>query len=298
MNGPTPKAGWPTIYELMMKNKKFTWNQRADGSGAWTLKPCQPDLYQRDQVIAAQSVVVCAGERDCHMLNQWLRELGKNPAIVATCNHTGENSVKAESFRPLHGKQQVWVIGDNDKTGESYRDKVCGLLQGNVPTILPLWVPEDYNDVTEWAEAGGTAEDFKGLLDAATPFKGQESPGEHLPRENTSRRVELVRADTITPQRTDWVWEGRMPHRDIIVLCGDADVGKTMIALDRGARWTRGLCEGIFKDVPVDVLIASAEDSPAHTLIPRLKAAGADLTRFHIIKLKAGKDDAGGLSFA
>jgi hypothetical protein len=46
----------------------------------------------------------------------------------------------------------------------------------------------------------------------------------------------------------------------------------------------------------VDVLIASAEDSPAHTLIPRLKAAGADLTRFHIIKLKAGEDDAGGLS--
>jgi hypothetical protein len=46
----------------------------------------------------------------------------------------------------------------------------------------------------------------------------------------------------------------------------------------------------------VDVLIASAEDSPSHTLIPRLKAAGADLSRVHIIKLKTGTEDAGGLS--
>jgi hypothetical protein len=68
-----------------------------------------------------------------------------------------------------------------------------------------------------------------------------------------------------------------------------------MLALERAARWTRGQCEGIFKGTPVDVLIASAEDSPSHTLIPRLKAAEADLARVHIIKLKAGDDDAGGL---
>ena len=50
-----------------------------------------------------------------------------------------------------------------------------------------------------------------------------------------------------------------MPHQDITVLCGDGDVGKTTIAVGKTARWTRGQCEGIFKNVPVDVLIASAE---------------------------------------
>jgi hypothetical protein len=156
------------------ENKKFTWNQQADGSGAWTLKPCQPDLYQRDQVLAAPNIIVPAGERDCDTMNGWLKDLGKYPAIVATCNHTGENSVRAESFRLLHGKQQVWVIGDNDSTGETYREKVCAYLQGKVEALYSIWVPKEFNDVTEWAEGGGTAQDFQHFLDTAKPAQSME----------------------------------------------------------------------------------------------------------------------------
>ena len=161
-----------TAYHLRVDAEpKFKWNQLADGTGGWTLKPCQPDLYQRNQVIAAQSVVVCAGERDCDSLNHWLRELDLSPQTVATCNHTGESSVKAESFYPLHNKQHVYVVGDNDSTGETYQKKVCGFLQGIVTTIYPLRVPPPFNDITEWREAGGTALDFQQLLSAASPVK-------------------------------------------------------------------------------------------------------------------------------
>ncbi|GJL56891.1 MAG: hypothetical protein NPIRA02_40230 [Nitrospirales bacterium] len=110
------------------------------------------------------------------------------------------------------------------------------------------------------------------------------------------RHIQLIRGDTIRLEATFWSWEGRIPHCDITVLCGDPDVGKTMLAMDLAARWTRGQNEGVFQSIPVDVLIASAEDSPSHTLIPRLSAAGADLTKVHIIKMKHGEDDAGGLS--
>lgn len=151
--------------------RKFVWNSKADGSGVKRLAPCQPDLFQRDAVLLAQSGIVGAGERDCDTINQWLRELGKYPAIVATCNHTGENSVKAESFYLLHSKQRVYVVGDNDSTGKTYRDTVCGFLQGKVPTILPLRVPDKFNDITEWQEAGGTAEVFNRLLENATPWQ-------------------------------------------------------------------------------------------------------------------------------
>ena len=132
-----------TAYHLRSNDpqNKFTWNSKADGSGTKKLAPCQPDLFQRDAAMQAQSVIVGAGERDCDTMNGWLKDLGKYPTIVATCNHTGENCVKAESFHLLHDKELVYVIGDNDKTGEEYRDKVCGFLLGNVPTILPVWVP-------------------------------------------------------------------------------------------------------------------------------------------------------------
>jgi len=159
-----------TAHHLRVDDKsKFKWNQKADGTGGWTLKPCQPDLYQRDQVIAAQLVVVCAGERDCDTINQWLRDLGKYPETVANCNHTGESSVKAESFYLLHGKQRVFVVADNDKTGQGYREEVCGFLQGKVQNIFPLSVPSQFNDASEWAENGATAEAFLALLEHAKP---------------------------------------------------------------------------------------------------------------------------------
>lgn len=158
--------------------------------------------------MSAQSIIVAAGERDCDTVNGWLRDLGKYPAIVATCNHTGENSVKAESFHLLHDKELVYVIGDNDKTGEEYRDKVCGFLRGKIPTIHPLWVPEDFNDVTEWAEAGGTAQDFQLLLDkaeTAQPMEQNDSSQnaedaesqtpeseEETPKEKESQATKLV----------------------------------------------------------------------------------------------------------
>jgi hypothetical protein len=108
--------------------------------------------------------------------------------------------------------------------------------------------------------------------------------------------MELIQADSIKIEKTDWMWTKRIPASDSTVLCGDPDVGKTTIALELAAQGTVGNLDGVFKGKPFNVLIASVEDSPSHTLVPRLKAAGADLSRVHIIKMKIGDDDGGGLS--
>ena len=179
------------LQENPEKDSKFVWNSQADGQGSPTLKPAQLDLYQRQQVINGTRVIVCAGEKDVETVNAWLKDLEKYPDIVATCNHTGENSVKAESFSLLHDKKAVWVIGDNDSTGKSYVSKVCGLLHKNVENLY-VWIPHilngqskevsknshtmavvgEYNDITEWQEAGGTAEQFWQLLEQhAEPYK-------------------------------------------------------------------------------------------------------------------------------
>ena len=117
---------------------------------------------------------MCAGERDANTLNQWLKDLGQHPKIVATTPYSGESSVKAEMFTLIDGKEQLFVVGDNDPTGETYREKVCEFLYGKVQAIFPLWVPKDYKDVTEWAEAGGTAQDFQHLLDKAESSQSME----------------------------------------------------------------------------------------------------------------------------
>lgn len=290
-------AGGKIAYHLRMnqtnnQDPKFQWNTEPDGSGVWKLSPCQPDLYQRDAVIAASVVIACAGERDVETTNNWLRELGLHGDWVATCNHTGENSVRAESFQILQGKEKVFVVGDNDATGEMYRKKVLKILPGTVKHRYWLQCPFQYNDLTEWQQGGGTALDFKVLLDSAKSV----APGSPKAPFIAGRRMELVRGDTIKSERTNWVWEGRIPYKAITLLCGDPDVGKSMTAMDLAAQMSAGKCPGVFTGKPVDVLIASAEDSPVHTLVPRLRAAGADLTKVHMIKLKVGEEDAGGLN--
>lgn len=157
-------------YHLRVTNpSKFKWNQKSDGSGPWTLKPCHPDLYQRDAVLLASKVILCAGERDCDIINDWVNALGQYPDLAATCTHTGENAVNPAALELIHGKARVYVLGDNDLTGATYRDKVRHLLQGNVGVLYPLYCPAEYNDIADWQDAGGTAEQFKALLDQAQP---------------------------------------------------------------------------------------------------------------------------------
>lgn len=109
-----------------------------------------------------------------------------------------------------------------------------------------------------------------------------------------SRKLTLISADTIKTESTTWVYEGRIPENDITIICGDPDVGKSMITHDIAARLTRGQLEGVFKGQPVNVLLASAEDSPSHTIVPQFTAAGGDPTKLHIIKIEVYGYDGGG----
>lgn len=95
----------------------------------------------------------------------------------------------------------------------------------------------------------------------------------------------LVRGDEIELKPVEWLWLHWLARGKLHVLAGQAGIGKTIIVLallaiiTRGLRWPDGApgCD------PAHILIWSAEDSAADTLAPRLKVAGADMSRVHII---------------
>jgi putative DNA primase/helicase len=77
------------------------------------------------------------------------------------------------------------------------------------------------------------------------------------------------------------------------MMAGDPGVAKSTITIDLIASVTgvpRFPWEGCMQG---KVLILSAEDDPEDTIVPRLKAAGADLTKVHIIRtvFSIGEDD-------
>ncbi len=96
--------------------------------------------------------------------------------------------------------------------------------------------------------------------------------------------VRLLRADGIQTRPVHWLWKGWLARGKLHILAGAPGTGKTTIALSLAAIITRG---GLLPDgtrAPLgDVLLWSGEDDPADTLVPRLIAAGADLSRVHIV---------------
>jgi hypothetical protein len=95
-----------------------------------------------------------------------------------------------------------------------------------------------------------------------------------------SRRVSEVEARPI-----HWLWPGRIARGKVSMVVGHPGLGKSQGTLSiaaitsKGGRWP---VDGMRSETG-NVIILSAEDDAADTLRPRLEAAGADLTRVHIL---------------
>jgi putative DNA primase/helicase len=96
--------------------------------------------------------------------------------------------------------------------------------------------------------------------------------------------VILLQASTLTPEPVDWLWRHWLALGKFHVLAGPPGQGKTTIALacaatiSAGGRWPDGS-----RCAAGNVLMWSGEDDPADTLLPRLLAMGADVSRIYFI---------------
>lgn len=99
-----------------------------------------------------------------------------------------------------------------------------------------------------------------------------------VPDERPTRAVRLTRASSIKPRRVRWMWDGRVPLGEITLVAGREGAGKSTFLAWMASAITRGKLAGEFEGQPRAVLYAAAEDSWAYTVVPRLIAAGADMS--------------------
>ena len=132
-------------------------------------------------------------------------------------------------------------------------------------------------DITEKIRNGLAPEGAIQRLEGAIPYE-PEAPDSHS-------TLCLITASTVAPERVEWLWRYRIPRGKITVGDGDPGLGKSTVWLDLAARISTGreLPDGEQLRAPGSVILLSAEDGIADTIVPRLTAAGADLTRIHIL---------------
>jgi 5S rRNA maturation endonuclease (ribonuclease M5) len=122
--------------------KKFS-ARHPDGKGGWiwNMKGVRRVLYHVAEVIAAETVIVTAGEKDADNL----RALG----FTATTNPFGEKKWQSDYSETLRGKDVI-VIGDNDAKGRAHVEQVIQALTGIARSLKRAVVPTKFKDVSDF----------------------------------------------------------------------------------------------------------------------------------------------------
>jgi putative DNA primase/helicase len=260
------------LFEVVRLAPKSFRQRRPDGRGGWTwsLGDVRRVLYRFPELIAADAAkpVFCVeGERDVASLEA----LG----VVATTNAGGAGKWRPEYGEALRGRHVV-ILPDNDDVGRKHAEQVARALTGVAAGVSVVELPglAAKGDVTDWIAAGGTGGRLRELVERAQ--RGA---------------VSMVRMSDVAAEDVSWLWPGRIPAGMISVLDGPPKVGKSSVVVDLAARITTGRSwpVGTGTNEPRAVILIGHEDSPAHTIRPRLDAAGADPARVHLLTEISGR---------
>lgn len=91
------------------------------------------------------------------------------------------------------------------------------------------------------------------------------------------RRIITTPAHLIRTEAQRWFWTDRIPTATLAIFAGRGGEGKSSYAFHVASEVTTGSLAGDYANAPAPVLIWSGEDRWESVIIPRLKAAGANL---------------------
>lgn len=113
-------------------------------------------------------------------------------------------------------------------------------------------------------------------------FSYSDEPNQNdAPETITARCAADIKVQPLAP-----LWPGFLYRRKVALVAGEPGLGKSLMSCDVTARiscasdWPGGESAVI---VPANVVMISGEDDPDDTIVPRLIAAGANLSNIHII---------------
>jgi len=242
------------LFQVVRLFPKDFRQRRPDGVGGWLwdLKGIAPVLYRLPEVVAApldEPVFLVEGEKDVDRL----RAEGLN----ATCNPMGAGKWRKEYSEPLRGRAVV-IVPDNDEPGSMHCQRVSASLQGIARDVRVLQLPElpEKGDVSDWLDAGGTAEGLRRLAADSHPAPSATSDPAATIRLISAK--DLIKKELPEPR---WAVPELLPE-GLSILGGKPKMGKSWLALNLGiAVATGGYALGAIRTEAGDVLYLALEDT-------------------------------------
>jgi hypothetical protein len=183
------KAGEVVYQVLRWKPKSFS-QHRPDGQGGWiaNMKGITPVLYHLPDILEADQdtwVFLVEGEKDVERL----RSLG----LTATCALGGAGKW-LDHYSTFLANHKVAAIPDNDPdnpqkpheafVGQKHIVTACHSTLEFADKVVALTLPDlpPRGDVSDWLDAGGTAEELIALAEAAAPWTAESRLEDLLPK--------------------------------------------------------------------------------------------------------------------
>lgn len=225
---------WPVDKSVNPKGHDKTFVQRSPDSSKkhgwdWSTKGMTwlpyrlPDLIE--DIKRGFEIFIVEGEKKVDML----RAMG----VPATCNHGGAGKFP-ESLVQWFAGAKVVILPDNDKAGQNHANLIARRLDGVSKSLKVLDLPglPPKGGVDDWLPAGGDADQLYRL---AAQAKTAEPTYE-------SKFGAVRWADFDAPGPSyEYMIKGILTEREISMLLGESQSGKSFVAIDIAMAVARGV---------------------------------------------------------
>lgn len=246
------------------------------------------DLWPRPEDVPGPVLIVVEGEPDAVSLMQ----LGYPAVALPGVGKWSEDW----SARIGDRREAVFFVCDCDAPGRARMTRGAAVGSEFSPTFVIDIAPDrsDGYDVGDMIAHDGpelARTELASMLDAARQFVPDPTPTPPaMPTpaatNGDDRHAVVIRANEVPIRSVQFLWRPFLPLGKVTILAGAPGQGKSQLTAFMAAHTTHATFYDSDVLKPGRALVMTAEDDLADTAIPRLQAAGADLSRVDFVVMR------------
>lgn len=216
------------VFEKLRYEPKRFVQRRPVGNGRYEYKldGVEKPLYRLPELLTANEIFVCEGEKDCdNVLAAFAEKSVGHLRIAATTNVGGAGKWSDNDSKYFAGKRVV-ILADNDEAGRRHAEMVARIVHKFAVGVKVVELPGllEKGDVSDWLADGHSDDELIAEVKKAPSWRPKETPHIML--------VEGAQFGASAPPLVDWIVDGVIQKGGNGIVTGEPKAGKSLLMMD------------------------------------------------------------------
>ena len=216
------------VYQVVRYEPKTFRQKRPDGKGGWiwNMEGIERVLFNLPDVLAATTVVICEGEKDCLTAGRF--------GFTATCNVGGAGKWLSAYSSSLTRKDVI-IFPDSDAVGRKHADDILASISDVANSVKIVPIPSPYKDLTDFMDSlpdqAVAIRELNALIERIAHIV-KPAPIYSIREMEQQYREQLQRQSAQQFNLNNWLPElciQPLVPGEMLLVIADTGVGKTMI---------------------------------------------------------------------